>query len=50
MEYQRLLKGHPQIQVHLENYYCDILEFHRKALDVFSRPGEHEWIYFFDIC
>ncbi|KAK4205537.1 hypothetical protein QBC40DRAFT_36628 [Triangularia verruculosa] len=38
-QYRKLLPGHPHIRVHLENYYCDVLEFHRKALDVFARPS-----------
>ncbi|KAK0728767.1 hypothetical protein B0T26DRAFT_869746 [Lasiosphaeria miniovina] len=38
-QYRSLLDKHPQIKVHLESYYCAVLEFHRKSLDVFSRPG-----------
>ena len=39
-QYARVLAKHPHIRVHLENYYCDVLEFHQKALEVFSRPGK----------
>ncbi|KAK4209150.1 hypothetical protein QBC37DRAFT_378333 [Rhypophila decipiens] len=35
-QYKSLVPKHPFIKVHLENYYCTVLEFHRKALDVFS--------------
>ncbi|KAK3986135.1 hypothetical protein QBC44DRAFT_373441 [Cladorrhinum sp. PSN332] len=38
-QYRTLLDKHPNLRVHLENYYCDVLEFHRKALDVFSRSN-----------
>ncbi|KAM7203083.1 hypothetical protein V8F33_002431 [Rhypophila sp. PSN 637] len=38
-QYKNLVPKHPFIKVHLENYYCTVLEFHRKALDVFSRPN-----------
>jgi lipopolysaccharide biosynthesis protein len=38
-QYGDLLKRHPYIGVHLHSYYCDVLEFHRKALSVFSRPS-----------
>ena len=37
---QNLLQQHPYLKMHLENYYCDVLKFHRNALDVFSRPGK----------
>ncbi|KAK3363959.1 hypothetical protein B0T25DRAFT_470206 [Lasiosphaeria hispida] len=37
--YTSLLCKHPHIKVHLENYYCDVLGFHQKAVEVFSRPG-----------
>ncbi|KAF2968408.1 hypothetical protein GQX73_g5171 [Xylaria multiplex] len=33
------LGQHPYLKVHLEHYYCDVLDFHRNALDVFSRPA-----------
>ncbi|KAM7210934.1 Ankyrin repeat-containing domain protein [Rhypophila decipiens] len=38
-QYKNLVPKHPFIKVHLENYYCTVLELHRKALDVFSRPN-----------
>ncbi|KAH7117462.1 hypothetical protein EDB81DRAFT_244147 [Dactylonectria macrodidyma] len=38
-EFRTLLEQHPRLKVCLENYYCDILDFHRNALDVFSRPA-----------
>lgn len=39
-QYKTLVPKYPCIRIHLENYYCAVLEFHRKALDVFSRPSE----------
>jgi hypothetical protein len=38
-QYGRLLRKHRPLQTHIENYYCDVLEFHGKAMDVFGRPG-----------
>ncbi|KAF2190709.1 hypothetical protein K469DRAFT_733387 [Zopfia rhizophila CBS 207.26] len=38
-QFRNLLRQHPYLRVHLENYYCDVLDFHRNALDVFSRPA-----------
>ncbi|KAK4096488.1 hypothetical protein N658DRAFT_349284 [Parathielavia hyrcaniae] len=38
-QYEKCLRRHPAIGGHLRNYYCDVLEFHRKALSVFSRPS-----------
>ncbi|KAK3300618.1 uncharacterized protein B0H64DRAFT_315062, partial [Chaetomium fimeti] len=38
-QYESFLRNHPAIGVHLQNYYCDVLDFHRKALQVFSRPS-----------
>ncbi|KAK4225967.1 hypothetical protein QBC38DRAFT_510751 [Podospora fimiseda] len=38
-QYRTLLDKHPNLRVHLENYYCDVLEFHREALNVFSRSN-----------
>jgi hypothetical protein len=37
-QYESFLRSHPAIGTHLRNYYCDVLDFHRKALLVFSRP------------
>ena len=37
-EYQQLLSTCPNLKIYLERYYCDVLEFHRMALAVFSRP------------
>ncbi|KAF4989706.1 hypothetical protein FDECE_14621 [Fusarium decemcellulare] len=37
--YDEVYKNYPSIHTHLEAYYCDILELHSNALDVFSRPG-----------
>ncbi|KAG4284400.1 hypothetical protein FPRO06_08779 [Fusarium proliferatum] len=37
--YGQLYKEYPYVHTHLESYYCDILEFHSNALDVFARPG-----------
>jgi len=39
-QYSKLFGRYPFIQKHLENYYCDVLEFNRSALEVFARPGE----------
>ncbi|KAK4146369.1 uncharacterized protein C8A04DRAFT_9869 [Dichotomopilus funicola] len=38
-QYENLLANHPDIGIYLQKYYCDVLEFHRKALAVFSRPS-----------
>ncbi|KAH8684930.1 hypothetical protein BGZ61DRAFT_548682 [Ilyonectria robusta] len=38
-QFRNMLGQHPYLKVHLENYYCDVLSFHRNALDVFSRPA-----------
>ncbi|KAH8592598.1 hypothetical protein B0O99DRAFT_716361, partial [Bisporella sp. PMI_857] len=38
-QFRNLLGQHPYLKVHLENYYCDILDFHRNAIYVFSRPA-----------
>ncbi|KAI0536611.1 hypothetical protein GGR58DRAFT_381624 [Xylaria digitata] len=38
-QFRDFLGQHPFLKVHLENYYCDVLDFHRNALDVFSRPA-----------
>ncbi|CVK91852.1 uncharacterized protein FPRN_09654 [Fusarium proliferatum] len=37
--YGQIYKEYPYVHTHLESYYCDILEFHSNALDVFARPG-----------
>ncbi|RKK19466.1 hypothetical protein BFJ66_g11558 [Fusarium oxysporum f. sp. cepae] len=37
--YGQIYKEYPYAHTHLESYYCDILEFHSNALDVFARPG-----------
>ncbi|KLP18132.1 Uncharacterized protein LW94_12089 [Fusarium fujikuroi] len=36
--YGQIYKEYPYVHTHLESYYCDILEFHSNALDVFARP------------
>lgn len=38
-QYDKLFKSFPQIREILERYLEDILHFHRKALDLLSRPG-----------
>lgn len=38
-QFRGLLGKYPNLKVHLENYYRDVLDFHRNALDVFSRPS-----------
>ncbi|KAI1196743.1 hypothetical protein F5X97DRAFT_202231 [Nemania serpens] len=38
-QFRDFLGQHPYLKVHLQNYYCDVLDFHRNALDVFSRPA-----------
>jgi hypothetical protein len=38
--YEGLLRKHPNIGIHLQRFYGDVLEFHRKALSVFSRPSK----------
>ncbi|RYP45906.1 hypothetical protein DL768_007810 [Monosporascus sp. mg162] len=37
--YENLLEKHPELRKYVESYYCDVLDFHRKALEVFSRPA-----------
>ncbi|KAJ4116175.1 hypothetical protein NW768_011148 [Fusarium equiseti] len=37
--YGEIYKEYPYVHTHLESYYCDILEFHSNALDVFARPA-----------
>ncbi|KAK4165547.1 hypothetical protein QBC43DRAFT_315446 [Cladorrhinum sp. PSN259] len=37
-QYRTFLMQYPPIRRHLENYYQDVLEFHLRALQVFSRP------------
>ncbi|KAF0645692.1 hypothetical protein FPSE5266_00755 [Fusarium pseudograminearum] len=37
--YHQIYKEYPSVHKHLEEYYCDILQFHSNALDVFARPG-----------
>ncbi|CEF76018.1 hypothetical protein FGSG_10569 [Fusarium graminearum PH-1] len=36
---RQIYKEYPSVHTHLEAYYCDILQFHSNALDVFARPG-----------
>ncbi|KAL6922418.1 hypothetical protein FSST1_006444 [Fusarium sambucinum] len=36
--YEQIYKEYPAVHTHLEAYYCDILQFHSNALDVFARP------------
>ncbi|KAK8004951.1 WD40 repeat-like protein, partial [Apiospora arundinis] len=38
-QYEALFKEAPAVLEVLEKYFCDILEFHRNAMDVFGRPG-----------
>ncbi|KAG4435756.1 hypothetical protein IFR05_008770 [Cadophora sp. M221] len=38
-QYSTLYSKYPFIQTHLENYYLDVLEFNKNALEVFARPG-----------
>ncbi|RYP59358.1 hypothetical protein DL769_008577 [Monosporascus sp. CRB-8-3] len=38
-QYENLLEKHPELRKYVESYYCDVLDFHRKALEVFSRPA-----------
>ncbi|KAK6839363.1 hypothetical protein PG987_005229 [Apiospora arundinis] len=38
-QYEALFKEAPPVLEVLEKYFCDILEFHRNAMDVFGRPG-----------
>ncbi|KAI0971544.1 hypothetical protein F4678DRAFT_87902 [Xylaria arbuscula] len=44
-QYDKLFKAAPCVLEVLERYFCDILEFHQNALDVFARPA---WTKFFD--
>ncbi|KAJ4094512.1 hypothetical protein NW760_012659 [Fusarium oxysporum] len=37
--YAQIYKEYPSVHTHLEAYYCDILQFHSNALDVFARSG-----------
>ncbi|KAF2993718.1 hypothetical protein E8E14_000319 [Neopestalotiopsis sp. 37M] len=38
-QYQSLFKRYSFVTSYLESYYCDILEFHRIAFQVFTRPA-----------
>jgi hypothetical protein len=38
-QYDQLFKNFPVVREVLQRYFEDILQFHRKALDVFARPG-----------
>ncbi|KAK8024370.1 hypothetical protein PG993_012436 [Apiospora rasikravindrae] len=38
-QYEAIFKQAPTVLEVLEKYFCDILEFHRNAMDVFARPG-----------
>ena len=38
-QYDQLFKNCPAVREVLERYLYDILQFHRKALDLFARPG-----------
>ncbi|GAW14444.1 hypothetical protein ANO14919_038470 [Xylariales sp. No.14919] len=44
-QYDRLFKAAPPVLEVLERYFCDILEFHLNALEVFSSPA---WKAFFN--
>ncbi|KAK4214473.1 hypothetical protein QBC37DRAFT_387130 [Rhypophila decipiens] len=44
-QYTTLLEKYPSLGMLLEKYYSDVLEFHRNALKVFSRP---RWKIVFD--
>ncbi|RBR14483.1 uncharacterized protein FIESC28_07719 [Fusarium coffeatum] len=37
--YPEIYKSYSHVLTHLQGYYCDILEFHSNALEVFSRSG-----------
>lgn len=39
-QYDQLFKNCPAVREVLERYLYDILQFHRKALDIFARPGQ----------
>ncbi|KAI0809904.1 hypothetical protein GGR55DRAFT_679137 [Xylaria sp. FL0064] len=39
-QYDELFGAAPLVLEVLEKYFCDILEFHHNALDVFARPGK----------
>lgn len=40
LEYQQLFENNSHMRKVLEWMYGDILEFHRRALKIFKRPGE----------
>ncbi|KAK7974412.1 hypothetical protein PG989_016260 [Apiospora arundinis] len=42
-QYEALFKEAPAVLEVLEKYFCDILEFHRNAMDVFGRPRWREY-------
>jgi len=39
-QYDQLFKDFPHVREVLERYVEDILRFHRKALDFFTKPGQ----------
>ena len=42
--YPKIYENYSHVLTHLQGYYCDILEFHSHALEVFSRSGKsHSW-------
>ncbi|KAI4595118.1 hypothetical protein KJ359_007093 [Pestalotiopsis sp. 9143b] len=43
--YGELFKQHPLVGKQLENYYCDVLEFNKCALEVFSRPDSSSGVW-----
>ncbi|KAF2993562.1 hypothetical protein E8E14_000024, partial [Neopestalotiopsis sp. 37M] len=39
LNFETLYRQYPPVGKQLENYYCDVLEFNKSALEVFSRPA-----------
>ena len=39
-QYEAVFSTSPLVMGELETIFCDILEFHRNALDIFNRSGE----------
>lgn len=39
-QYDSIFRACPAVMEVLEMYFCDVLQFHANALDVFARPGK----------
>ena len=42
-QYETLFKESPAVLEVLMKYFCDILDFHRNAMNVFNRPSKQSF-------